>query len=304
MRVRSTTSRSAPRVIAGSRESDLEPDVALGDHRAVDVAQLRVAVYEDDGAFPTGPAVRRAVREAAEILAAAGARVTPWTPPDMNEAIDLYFGLMTADGGRGLGTLARGQKIDATIAPLMMFAQRSRRALGVLRALLNAVGQRGSSEKLRVFGHADTHHYWQLVEQQMDYRERFVRALDRDDGGPFDVVLLPPCAVPAYTHGAARDLGLLGSYNLLANLLGFPAGVVPVTRVRADEAVGRAPSRDMVYAAVNKVERDSAGLPLGVQVIARPWREDVALAAMQAIETAASARDDYPRTPVPQIEVR
>jgi Asp-tRNA(Asn)/Glu-tRNA(Gln) amidotransferase A subunit family amidase len=54
----------------------------------------------------------------------------------------------------------------------------------------------------------------------------------------------------------------------------------------------------MVYAAVNKVERNSAGLPIGVQLIARPWREDVALAAMQAIETAASGCSEYPRTPV------
>jgi fatty acid amide hydrolase len=285
-------------VIAGSRESELEPIVALRDYRAVDVATLRVAVFEDDGAFPAGTAVRRAVREAAAMLAAAGARVTTWTPPDTGAAVDLYFGLLTADGGRGLGALARGNKIDPTIAPLMMFAQRSRRTLGIIRALLNAVGQRGSSDKLRAFGYGDTHHYWQLVERQMDYRDRFLHALDSDEGGPFDVVLCPPCAVPAYIHGAARDLGLLGSYHLLANLLGFPAGVVPVTRVRPDEETGRATSRDMVYAAVNKVERNSAGLPLGVQLIARPWREDVALAAMQAIETAASVNADYPHTPV------
>jgi Asp-tRNA(Asn)/Glu-tRNA(Gln) amidotransferase A subunit family amidase len=285
-------------IIAGARESDLEPSVALGDYRAVDVAMLRVAVFEDDGAFPAGPAVRRGVRKAAEMLAAASARVTKWTPPDIEEALDLYYGLLTADRGRGLGTLTRGEKIDSTIAPLLMFAQRSRRTLGAIRRLLNAAGQRGSSDKLRAFGYGDTHHYWQLVERQMAYRERFLRALNGDDGGPFDVVLCPPCAVPAYTHGAARDLALLGSYNLLANLLGFPAGVVPVTRVRADEEAGRAPSRDMVYAAVNKVERNSAGLPIGAQLIARPWREDVVLAAMQAIETAASGRDGYPRTPV------
>ena len=285
-------------VIAGTRESDLEPAVPLGDHHAIDVATLRVAVFEDDGVFPCGPAVRRGVREAAQMLAAAGARVTPWTPPDLNEAIDLYFGLLTADGGRGLGALARGSKIDSTIAPLMMFAQKSRRTLGVIRTLLNVVGQRGSSDKLRAFGYGDTHHYWELVERQMAYRERFLRALDDADGGPFDAVLCPPCAVPAYTHGAARDLGLLGSYHVLANLLGFPAGVVPVTRVRADEEACRAASRDMVYAAVNKVERNSAGLPIGAQLIARPWREDVALAAMQTVETAASGREDYPRTPI------
>jgi fatty acid amide hydrolase len=31
-----------------------------------------------------------------------------------------------------------------------------------------------------------------------------------------------------------------------------------------------------------------------VQVIARPWQDHVALAAMQAIETAARRRADYP----------
>jgi fatty acid amide hydrolase len=285
-------------IIAGTRESDLVPAVPLGDYRAIDVSRLRVAVFEDDGAFPSGPAVRRGVREAAQILAAAGARVTPWAPPDVDEALDLYFGLLTADGGHGLGTLTRGEKIDPIIAPLMMFAQRSHRTLGAIRALLNVLGQRGSSDKLRAFGHGDTHHYWQLVDRQMAYRERFLRALDDADGGPFDVVLCPPCAVPAYTHGAARDLGLLGSYHLLANLLGFPAGVVPVTRVRTEEEAGRAASRDMVYGAVNKVERNSAGLPIGAQLIARPWREDVALAAMQTIETGARPRSDYPATPV------
>jgi fatty acid amide hydrolase len=285
-------------VVAGSRESDLEPAVALGDHRSVDVSRLRVAVYEDDGAYATGPAVRRAVREAAAILAAAGARITPWTPPAAQDAVDLYFGLLTADRGRGLSALVRGQKVDPTIAPLITFGQRSRPVLAALRALLAAAGQRGSSDKLRAFGHGDTAHYWDLVARQLDYRERFLRAMESDDGGPFDVVLGPPCAVPAYTHGASRDLGLLGSYSLLANLLGFPAGVVPVTRVRPEEGTQRPPSRDMVTAAARRVEQDATGLPLGVQILTRPWREDVALAAMRAVESGASRSEEYPRTPV------
>ena len=43
-----------------------------------------------------------------------------------------------------------------------------------------------------------------------------------------------------------------------------------------------------------KVELGSAGLPVGVQVVARPWREHVALAAMRAIEEVVRARSDYP----------
>jgi len=46
--------------------------------------------------------------------------------------------------------------------------------------------------------------------------------------GPFDAVLFPAYAVPAVRHGAAMNLPVPGIYMVLANVLGFPAGVVPV----------------------------------------------------------------------------
>jgi len=275
-----------------------EPSPPLGDHRSVDVASLRVAVFEDDGAYAPGPAVRRAVREAAAALAARGARVTSWRPPALDEAIDLYFGLLSADRGRRFKELLHGERVDPTIAPLITFGQRSRGMLSIIRRLLVLIGQSGSADKLRAFGWSDTHHYWELVERLAAYRERVARALDDADGGPIDVLLCPPSPVPAYTHGAAHDLGLLGSYSLLANVLGYPAGVVPVTRVRSGEETERPASRDMVDAAARRVEQNSAGLPLGVQLIARRWHEHVALAAMRAVESEASVCVDYPRTPV------
>jgi Asp-tRNA(Asn)/Glu-tRNA(Gln) amidotransferase A subunit family amidase len=164
----------------------------------------------------------------------------------------------------------------------------------VLGRLLELVGQQGLAGLLRNFGHRDTIHYWQLVEEQMAYQQRFLHALDTGEGGPFDLILCPACALPAFTHGSSRDLGVAGGYTALYNLLGYPTGIVPLTRVRLEEEVGRTPSRDVVEQAALKVERGSAGLPVGVQVVARPWREHVALAAMQVIEEVAGARQDYP----------
>src|ERR1700681_3474778 len=214
-------------LINGSREAELVPDVPLGDYRGVDVASLRIAVYEDDVVCPRGRAVRRGASEAAAALAAAGARVSPWQPPQPEVAIDLFFGLLSGDRARSFAALVRGEKVDPNIAPLLMMAHRSRPAIAAIRALLRAAGQAQTADKLRAFGHADTYHHWQLAAAQIAYRARFLDALDRADGGPFDLVLAPPCALPAYTHGAFRDLGIVGSYTVLANLLGFPAGVVP-----------------------------------------------------------------------------
>jgi len=38
-------------------------------------------------------------------------------------------------------------------------------------------------------------------------------------------------------------------------------------------------------------------MPVGVQVVARPWREHVGLAVMEAIEAAAMKRSDFPQSP-------
>jgi fatty acid amide hydrolase len=266
----------------------------LGDPVTVDVAQLRVAYYTDDGTFQVAPAVRRAVTEAATILRKSGARVTAWTPPDAEHAQDLFFGVLSADGGRGVNQTLGRDKRDPRIATLALFAQRSRPTIALLRGLLHMLGQRGLAASLRTFGHHDTLHYWQIVEAQMHYQQRFKHELDAADGGPFDVVLCPACSLPAFIHGASRDLVTAGAYANLYNVLGYPAGIVPVTRVRTDEEVGRQPSHDIIEQVARKVEQGSAGLPIGVQVVARPWREHVALAVMGTIEQSVRGHADYP----------
>ena len=156
------------------------------------------------------------------------------------------------------------------------------------------VGQPSLAAGLEGFGYSDTTHYWQRVEALHDYRLRFRAALDSAAGGPFDLILCPPCPLPAFTHGATKDLATAGAYACLYNVLGYPAGVVPVTRVREGEQGGRAPSRDVIEKVARQVEQGSAGLPVGVQVVARPWQDHVALAAMARIEQAARARPDFP----------
>ena len=53
---------------------------------------------------------------------------------------------------------------------------------------------------------------------------------------------------------------------------------------------------------LRKADLESQGLPVGVQVVSRHWREDVALAVMRVLEAAARSNADYPRTPVVDID--
>lgn len=78
-----------------------------------------------------------------------------------------------------------------------------------------------------------------------------------------------------------------GAYTCLYNVLGWPACSVPITGVRPGEESDRPASRDKMDRAASATERGSAGLPIGVQIAARPWREDIVLAVAQAIEAAS-----------------
>ncbi len=75
----------------------------------------------------------------------------------------------------------------------------------------------------------------------------------------YDVILCPVDYRPAPRHG--EKAAWLFNYTLPFSLTGWPCVVV---------RAGTSPE----------------GLPIGVQIVARPWREDVALAVAQHIETA------------------
>ena len=76
----------------------------------------------------------------------------------------------------------------------------------------------------------------------------YVRAacIDSLQARGIDAILCPPHALPAMQHGKGFDLLAAASYAFLFNLLGFPAGIVSLTRVRAGEDNLRPDSRDKV----------------------------------------------------------
>jgi amidase len=134
-----------------------------------------------------------------------------------------------------------------------------------LRAYLKSIGSArthpllegwlGKLEQYRtdVAGFAD---YWASLDQFRNGMYRF--------GNRFDAVLSPVASQPAVPHGMSIDDTVFRgfSYTMTYNLTGWPAAVVRCGT-----------SRD--------------GLPIGVQIAANPWREDVALAIARVLEMDA-----------------
>jgi amidase len=106
------------------------------------------------------------------------------------------------------------------------------------------------------------------VEEHLFTWDRFRRTLIRFMAD-YDVILTPVAERPATPHGT--DEGWI-PYTLPYSLTGWPCVVV---------RAGTSPEE---------------GLPIGVQIVARPWRDDVALAVAQVIEGALGGWQPPPLT--------
>lgn len=94
-------------------------------------------------------------------------------------------------------------------------------------------------------------------------------------------------------------------YMKIANLTGMPAGVISLTRVQLGEESNR-PEKDMFDSFAARIERGSAGLPVGVQIIGQHWQEHIILAVMKYLEKRVQFNEDYPmnRERLPQEELK
>lgn len=97
-----------------------------------------------------------------------------------------------------------------------------------------------------------------------ELREKILQQLRK-----YPVLLCPVAPIPAFRHGE-REWQVEGktvkyldawSYCEWFNLLGFPAAVVPI-----------------------RISKD--GLPIGIQIVGRPWEEELVLAVAAALEKA------------------
>lgn len=270
------------------------PPVPWPDWQTVPIRGLRIAMHIDDGYFQASPAIRRVVLEAAEALRQMGASVEPWTPPDVGEAMRCFFRFYTADGFNGLRHALGPDKPEPQIAGLLQSSKIPRPMRKFVAGRMRGAGQVRLARIVEETGALSAEAYWKLIEDRALYRRHFLSTLD---AGRFDAIICPPTSLPAVLHGSTAQLPDFDSYARLFSVLGMPAGVVAASRVRAGEESDRPSSTDPVERMAAQVEHGSAGLPIGVQVAARHWREDIVLAVMGALESHFRTQADYPAQP-------
>lgn len=175
------------------------PDVPYRDPHLVNLAQLRVAVYTNDGMAAADDEVARVVRAAGAALAPAVACVEDTRPGCLEAAYDLEMKLIGPDGGDGLRAYLR--EIGSTeVHPLLT----------------------GWLDKLEPYRTdlAGLARYWAEWDA---YRAEMLRFARR-----FDAIVCPAYVHAALPHGESiRDDLFRGfSHTMAFNVAGWPAAVV------------------------------------------------------------------------------
>ncbi|NWW93830.1 FAAH1 hydrolase, partial [Rhynochetos jubatus] len=246
---------------------------------------LRIGYYETDFFTMPSPAMRRAVRETKQLLEDAGHTLVPF---ELMNVDYVFFNFcvrgMFADGGASFIKKFKGE-LEANSMGLFFRLAKSpnwlKTALSwivkpfhLLMALIGFVSFFSTVDEVWSLHHEVEEFCYQFISQW--------KKLNLD-------VMLCPMLSPAFGIGYPEKLSVAVSYTMLYNTLDFPVGVVPVTMVTdkdEEELKGyQGYFRDWWDRTLAKAFRGSVGLPVAVQCVALPWREELCLRFMKEVET-------------------
>lgn len=286
------------RAIDPADQARFDPNVApipLGDPSTIDISKLRIGVFTDDGFLAAAPSQTRAVGIAQKALQDAGAALLEFKPARSEDLLYLWMAAISADGARTMKSVLDGEPWIQPLQTSARILKLPAAARAALKAGLAMAGEKRLSRLLGTLGEKRVQAYWDISAERTAMRRA---ELDAWMAQGLDAVLMPAHSVPAMPHGESGDYTLGTALPFRYTFLNFPAGIVPVTRVTEADAGEVPEGDDRIEKKRALIERAGVGLPSGVQLIARPYREDLVLALLQAIEDRVKDRDDFPKTPI------
>ncbi|KAG8945601.1 hypothetical protein FRC04_000648 [Tulasnella sp. 424] len=267
--------------------------------------KLKFGYYKTDQLIKVSPACQRAVQETVDALREQGHECVEFVIPNNLEAARVFVALTSADGyktltshigpdprDRTLFLVTLGSKIPSFIRSLACWAARTFKGDYSWAALFSNSHPRTVSE------------FWAETKAKNEYIKFFHENVwGKHD---FDGIICPVNALPTVPHGGSALLSPLAFATSLYNVVDHPVGIVPVTRVDKtkdaiseewnDPATGGPKGSPIIHAtmyegpkaAYDPVAMD--GIPVGVQVVGKPWEDEKVVEMMKVVDGALGKR--------------
>ncbi|XP_022615276.1 fatty-acid amide hydrolase 1 [Seriola dumerili] len=246
---------------------------------------LRIGYVESDGYMQPSPSMARGIREVKALLEQAGHTLVPYSPLRMDYvATELLVKGILADGTTTLLQKLEGGPLDpclrAQVIPYYLPTWLKR----TLSFLLKPLSPRGSAVFNAISGVRSVSDLWKQHAAVEDYIQETIADWKRCN---IDVLLCPVIG-PAYNFLYCGKVTPILSYTMLYNLLTFPAGVVHVSTVTAEDEEELKHYKGIHQDHWDKLFKQAVsggeGLPVAVQCVALPWQDELCLRFMKEVE--------------------
>ncbi|GFS13581.1 fatty acid amide hydrolase 1 [Elysia marginata] len=257
---------------------------------------LRIGYYVSDNITRPLPAVERAVSWAVKTLEARGHTILKFDPKSYGlDAFGAYlFKAMLADQGQGYDELL---KYDNSFEPMVGFWQMGKLPDWIRFSIAKSMERNAdnvTSYTLNQGQIKNVGEYFQLALDLQEFQQDYIKHWKQQE---LDVMICPPWPASSTKLDLIAKVVVGGTYTIIWNVMNFPAGVVPVTKVTPSD-VEKAldpstyPAKHLQEKLFQADAQGSEGLPIAVQVAGLPYKEEMVLRVMAELEAAAKSEAD------------
>ncbi|EPQ53515.1 amidase signature enzyme [Gloeophyllum trabeum ATCC 11539] len=248
--------------------------------------KVKFGVMWTDGVVTPSPACHRALRDVVSSLRDNGYQVVPINPPSPYEGFKIASALIADACEVACRKVMPWENNDPGMKQAMALYRLPRWLKRIYAWYLRYIRRDDVYAGLVEGWHSKSaQEIFALVAKREEYRARW---FDFWNETGIDFVLTCPNAMPAVPHRGMRDAFTNCLYSFLFNLLDYPAGVMPVTRVdrELDSLDPKFRPRNVIEAGAYKLydAEKMHGLPVGVQMVGRRLQEEKVMEGMKLIQ--------------------
>ena len=124
--------------------------------------------------------------------------------------------------------------------------------------------------------------FYICVRKLEEYKSLFISIYEEHG---FDAIISPAAPFPAWPHDMGQELLGAMDYNLIFNFFDFPVGIIPIRKSEKSSYEYDDGINDAITRSIKKVLKNCGNLPVGIQVITLPNRDENCLAMMDIIDS-------------------
>ena len=262
--------------------ASVEKTQPLKDFKEVDCSKLKVGYILSDHLFEPSNSIKRGVLESVEKLKSLGIETTLFEPPNMAEAEEIFTKILSADKLPLFTENLKNDKPSGLLRSYFLLLNSPAFVKKIIYHLSGLLGQSTIRRTIRFFEGKGEENLKALTEKMDSFKNKYLSAMDNSPIGKLDAIISPIFPLPTILHNTADRIGPGGAYSIQNNVMGFPAGIATISKVKEAEDIPRK-SFDIVMRTAAKNEKASAGLPLSIQIFARHWEDHIVIALINQL---------------------